>query len=104
MGWTWLRARWTLGIRGRREDWDGSGVIVNKRKVDGGVSDFPSSAAFPSLSHSDGYYLAPHPTRWVLVVRDRLGVQHPVFVAPNVWHRHRVGSMISAHDRLRDVR
>ena len=88
---------------GRSEDWDGSGVIVNKRKFNGGESNFPSSAEVPSLSQS-GYYIAPHPTRWVLVVRDPSGVQHPVFVAPDVWHRHRVGSIIRAHDRLMDVR
>ena len=84
--------------------WDGSGVIVAKRKFDGGASDFVSSAEIPSLQQSGFYYMAPHPTRWVLVVRDQSGVQHPVFVAPSVWHRKRIGNLITAQDPLVDVR
>ena len=102
MGWTLRRTRLMRRLW-PGQTWSGGGVVVNKRKVDGGESTPSAGVVIPGQPQT-GFYMAAHPTRWVLVVKDEVGSLHAVFVAPEVWSKHRIGDHITARNPLVDIR
>lgn len=81
--------------------WDGSGLIVAKRRLG------PFTVALPVNPLWRGWERPFRKTvgeRWVLIVRDHAGREHPVNVDEPTWRAHDVGDVISSDDPLRDRR
>ena len=71
--------------------WDGAGVIVDK------VHREPyTGATLVPIGTGTAMGSGTVPERWVLVVRDRVSVEHYVNVERPVWEGHEIGDRITA--------
>jgi hypothetical protein len=72
--------------------WSGAGTVTGRIYKPAG---FATGAKVLVGRVMTGHVSGVVPERWVLVVSDDSGKEHYVNVAPDIWQRHEVGSVIT---------